>query len=130
MRMIYIYSKHNPRSLEMIEHTKEKLGSTMELIQCEEYDEVKDIYPISGLPAVIFLREDLQGERLLGEDVELSSLRIELELAKMQEEEENNLHNMETKRLDFILRQHILEATEPIVKKLITLMITEKKRLE
>ncbi|WP_408894279.1 hypothetical protein [Paenibacillus taichungensis] len=109
----------------MIEQIKAELGSTMELIQCEEYEDVKDIYPIRGLPAIIFLREDLQGESLLGEDLESSSLRIKLEVAKMQEEEENNLHYMETKRLDFILEKKVLEAIEPVAKKLINLMITE-----
>lgn len=127
MRAIYIYSQHDYPSIQAIDLIRKELGANLEEVQCVEYEDVKHLYPLRALPAIIFLREDLQGENLLDIDPETTSLRLSLEAAQALEAEERNLQEYETFRLDFKMKQEIETATEPLGTELVATKLQERQ---
>lgn len=127
MRAIYIYSQHDYPSMQAIDRIRKELGANLEEVQCLEYEDVKHLYPLRALPAIIFLREDLQGENLLDIDPETTSLRLSLEAAQALEAEERNLQEYETYRLDFKMKQEIETATLPLGTELVATKLQEKQ---
>jgi hypothetical protein len=113
--------------MQAIDRIRKELGANLEEVQCAEYDDVKHLYPIRALPAIIFLREDLQGENLLDIDPETTSLRLSLEAAQALEAEERNLQEYETYRLDFKMKQKIETATEPLGTELVATKLQERQ---
>jgi hypothetical protein len=113
--------------MQAIDRIRKELGANLEEVQCVEYEDVKHLYPLRALPAIIFLREDLQGENLLDIDPETTSLRLSLEAAQALEAEERNLQEYETYRLDFKMKQEIETATEPLGTELVETKLQERQ---
>ena len=103
MRALYIYNEHSRPELEALERVQTELGNLVEFMGLQE---ATNQYPITRTPALIIIREDLQGEHLLDEN-DSGGLRMTAELYKAMEEEELNLHNVETHRIDSLINREV-----------------------
>jgi hypothetical protein len=83
MRLIYAYNPHNAQEIALLDRVKEESSGLIEELIVEDFQTLKEYYPISQTPALIVIREDLQGPDLLEEDEETGALRL---VAKVAEE--------------------------------------------
>lgn len=111
MRVIFIYNQENLKEKEVIERAKKEILNYIEEIECIDFNLVREQFKIRTTPALIIIRDDLQGEHLLEEDMVNNQLRVTAELLKVMEEEDRNIHEMETYRIDYLVNK---EATEKI----------------
>ena len=107
MKFIYVYSPHNEIERNMTQRLKNEIGSHI----LAEYDlqSVKDILPVRTTPAFIIIREDLQGYEMLDGDPQL---RITMEAYKIDQEEDLNIRNKITDRLDYMVSAEKARAVE------------------
>jgi hypothetical protein len=87
MRIIYAYNPHDAKETTLLDRVKEEISEVsatlIDELMVEDFQIFKKYYPISQTPALIIVREDLQGHELLEEDEETGSLRL---IAKVTEE--------------------------------------------
>lgn len=107
MRIIYIYNKENAKEVELLTPLKQELGNYATEVIVKDVMDVRDVYPISQTPALITIREDMQGEALITEDQEKGKFRVVLEAWKHLQEEEGVLHNVTTNRIDIVVQDKI-----------------------
>lgn len=107
MKFIYVYSPHNEIERNMTQRLKSEIGSR--IVAEYDYQSVKDILPVRTTPAFIIIREDLQGDELLDGDPEL---RITMEAYKIDQEEDLNIRNKTTDRLDYMVSAEKSKAVE------------------
>ncbi|MGG6309780.1 hypothetical protein [Paenibacillus macerans] len=127
MRIVLVYNPYNSAEVAALGQVKEELSTYAEDVQVYDFQQVKDRYFISRTPAVIFIREDLQGEQLLNVDEVQARLRVTLEAYKNMDEEEKNLHDMENSRLDYRVNAEIKRNVDPIGSELIQSKLDAKK---
>lgn len=108
MKIIYLYNPHNAHEVALIDRVKDEvLTNYVEEMAVVDYQTVKDTFRIRTTPAIVIIRDDLQGENLLSEDIETEKFRLTLELNKIMQEEEMNIYQKETKRIDRIVNSEI-----------------------
>jgi len=114
MRIVFIYSQHDNRQLQVIDRVKEEMSAFVDEVAVMELDEAKQLYHISRTPAVIIIREDLQGENLMGEGVD-GKLLMSAMVVKQTEEEELVFHNAQHNRMDNYIKARKNEAIDEIL---------------
>lgn len=107
MKAYYIYSPYSRNELELLERVLVELGEyAVELV---DYTLERERFHITQTPALVVIREDLQGSHLLDETVD-GKLRVYAELMKVVDEEEKNIHNVDNTRIDSLIKKEV--ATE------------------
>ncbi|WP_338542043.1 hypothetical protein [Paenibacillus tundrae] len=127
MYAVYIYNEHDAKQVTLKEKVIGELSEIVQEVVAKDYQEIKDFYRVRTTPAIIFIRDDLQGEQLLNVDEEQGKLRLALEAWKQLEEEEKNIHEMETYRIDFKVQEEIQTAVELIGMQLVQTKIQQKQ---
>lgn len=127
MKVIYIYNPYNSREVGLLDQVKEELGNVVEEVEAVDFQEVKEQYRIAQTPAIIYIRDDWQGEQLLNVDDEQAKLRVTLDATQYIEEEEKNIHEMETYRLDFKVKKEITAAVQPVGAQLVQTKLLQKQ---
>lgn len=107
MQIIYIYNEHSEIDLLNLDNVKNQLGD--KIIRLYDFQEIKDLIPVRATPAVIFIREDLQGESLYEGDVEMKMLG---HVAKTVDDEETGLFNRNYERLDMVINNEKIKAID------------------
>lgn len=107
MRTLFIYNSNNAKEREIIERAKNELGPDIEEVDFVDFNTVRDHFKIRTTPALIFIRDDLQGEKLMETYQQNNKLRALGEIAKALQEEELNLHQTETNRIDSIIKKEV-----------------------
>lgn len=110
MKAILIYNPESEIERNTVQTLENKLAGY--LVGKYDYRTVADIIPVRTTPAFILLRDDLQGTDLLDGDLEL---KIEGELAKIQEDEDLKLHQIETNRLDRVINTEKSKAQDDLL---------------
>lgn len=103
MRILYIYNPNNSVEAAAKERVLSELGSLVELVEAIDFMQVRDQYRIRETPALITIRDDLQGSHLLTEDAENANFRVYLEAVKALEEEEKNFLDAVANRIDNVV---------------------------
>ena len=116
MRFILIYSPHVKEERSLFERMKTELGIYAETVAMS-IEEAKKVYPIRATPALIQIRDDLQGEQLL-QSVD-GKLRIVAEAYKSLQEEEKNLFQMDSHRLDYLISTEKQNAQDTLLEDMI-----------
>lgn len=112
MKAYYIYSPHSRNELELLERVLIELGGyAVELV---DYTLERDRFHITQTPALIMVREDLQGSHLLDETVD-GKLRIYAEFMKVIDEEEKNIHNVDNARVDSLIKKEVAMEVDSTV---------------
>lgn len=101
MKAIYIYNPHDSNEVALLDRARTELGNYIQDIQVVDFQAVRDIYQITQTPALILIREDLQGANLL--DEVSGQLRVTAELWAAIQQEELVIHQAETHRIDNII---------------------------
>lgn len=107
MKVYYIYNPHDANEVALMERAKTELQSYVEEVVVEDFMVAKERFHITQTPALVVIREDMQGAHLLTEDLESGKLRVALEAYKVLQEEEAVIHNMETARIDNVVNAEI-----------------------
>lgn len=125
MRALFIYNPYDSSESQLIDKIKEEVlaSSVIDEFQAVNFMEVKDIFKIQQTPAIIFIREDLQGASLLTEDVDTGKFRLTLEILKQIEEEEKVIHNVENHRIDFVVNSKINEKVAEVQDSMVSDMV-------
>jgi len=110
MRLMLVYNSYSEAERNTFARIKQELGCYIEkefdmntIIGTDmsgNYLRYSDVLPVVATPAFIPIRDDLCGEHLLQGDAQLN---ITAEVYKMLQEEEEKIHNQQTKRLDFLI---------------------------
>jgi len=112
MKAYYVYNEHSRQELELLERVFTELGEySVELLNSES---AKQRFHFTQTPALIVVREDLQGEHLLSETVD-GKLRVYGEVLKIIEEEEKNIHNHDTARIDTLIKKEVALSVDEAV---------------
>ncbi|XRD26106.1 hypothetical protein AABM34_06670 [Lysinibacillus fusiformis] len=111
MKALYVYNEHDMSELKVLERVIEEMGSYITLVNAGA---IRDYFPICSTPALIILREDMQGTHMLGEGTD-GKLRITGELYKAMEEEEYNWHKVETHRIDNLINKEVTSKSDDLV---------------
>ncbi|WP_373845091.1 hypothetical protein [Clostridium sp.] len=119
MRVIYVYDKNSEIQRNMITRASTEIGSSITELKVANLDDVKDTFNIRATPAVIILRDDLQGENLLNENTD-GSLLITALLTKYMDEEDKSLHQQDNNRLDLLIKAQEKEAQDKLMEDMIT----------
>lgn len=127
MRLVYIYNPYNSREVKILDRVKDELGNLVEDVEAVDFQSVPEQYRVSTTPAIVYIRDDWQGEQLLDVDDEQGRLRVTLEAAKHMEEEERNIHDVETNRLDYKVQAEIRSAVAPVGSQLVESKLQQKQ---
>lgn len=119
MRVIYVYDKNSEIQRNMITRASTEIGSSITELKVANLDDVKDTFNIRATPAVVILRDDLQGENLLNENTD-GSLLITALLTKYMDEEDKSLHQQDNNRLDLLVKAQEKEAQDKLMEDMIT----------
>jgi len=114
MKFVLIYNPENEIERDNLQTLVDALGD--KLFCTYDFRTVRDLFPVWKTPALIPIREDLQGEELLSGDI---NLKISAEIAKLQEDEELKVHQQETYRLDNFVNAEKQKAVAEEYQKLI-----------
>lgn len=105
MKAIYIYNPHDSNEVILLDRARTELGTYIQDIQAVDFQAVRDTFQIAQTPALILIREDLQGANLL-DDVN-GQLRVTAELWRAIQDEELVIHQTETHRIDNIINSEV-----------------------
>lgn len=101
MKALYIYNENDANEVALLDRARTELQNYITDIQVADFQTVKDIYQIAQTPALILIREDLQGTNLL-DDIS-GQLRVTAELWQAIQQEELVIHQVTTYRIDNII---------------------------
>lgn len=110
MKALYIYNPHSAQEVAQIERATTEMLNIVDQVEAIDVDTAKQHFHIHSTPALIVIRDDLQGTHLL--DEVNGQLRITAELYKAMEEEDLNLHQAETHRLDNLINIEVTNAID------------------
>ncbi len=102
MKVILVYNSHSSKELDVLERAKREMGAYVQEFSVSTVDEAKEKYPVRATPALILLRDDLEGENLIGETVN-GELIMSAFLKQQCEQEEQVMYNQSTNRLDKLI---------------------------
>lgn len=108
-KFVLIYNQHSEVERSTFDRIRQQMGSY--IIAEYDFQDVKDIYPVQQTPALIPILDHLCGEHLLDGDVELN---MYAEATRLHGEEEEKVHNRQTKRLDILINFEKEKAREEI----------------
>lgn len=98
MNLIYIYSQHDYKQLQLLDRIKQELPSYANEIAVMEVSEAIGKFHVRATPALIPILDSLQGDFLLQEaDGQLLLIAKAYQLMDMEERE---FHNVDNARLD------------------------------
>ena len=97
-KFILIYNKESEIERNAFDRIRSEMGSY--IVAEHHFMDVKHLYPIQQTPALIPILDHLCGEHLLDGDIQLNMLA---EATRLHEEEEEKIHNKQTKRLDNLI---------------------------
>lgn len=100
MRVLFIYNPNNFQEASLMDEAMAEMSNHIEQIEVVDFNLVREQFKIRETPALIIIRDDLQGLQLLDKDKTGNQLHITAELLKAMEEEDLNLHQQETHRID------------------------------
>ena len=103
MKAFFISSVHSAKQRDMLTRVLNEMSSHLTEIQTLDEDKAKEVFGIRATPALIILRDDLQGEHLLDEAVD-GQLLVTAELIKAMQEEDLAIHQKETHRMDNFIK--------------------------
>lgn len=129
MKALIIYNPYNTQEVALLDRARQEVGALVQSVEAVDFQEVKNLYPITQTPAVIFIRDDLQGQFLFSED-EDKTLRIATEVRKEQEEEETNLNIPGTNRIDGLISAQAGEKAAQFTEKLLAETEKLKSQME
>lgn len=118
MKALYIYNPHSVLEKNMFERAKKELSNHIQDINIKDINTIKNIIPIRDTPALVIIRDDLQGDSLLKECD--GQLRVTAELYKALEEEELNIYQAKTHRIDSLINQEIIKGQDKLLEDLLT----------
>lgn len=114
MRLLLVYNSYSEAERNAFARIKQELGCYIEkefdmntIIGTDmsgNYLRYSDVFPVASTPAFIPIRDDLCGDNLLQGDARLN---ITAEVYKMLQEEEEIIHNQQTKRLDVLVNTEV-----------------------
>ncbi|MGK0467162.1 hypothetical protein [Clostridium sp.] len=113
MKAVYIYNPNSLKEISLIERAKEEMKIYVEEIEVVGFEVAKTRFNIRATPAIIFIRDDLQGINLL--DEVNGKLRIVGELCKVLQEEELNIHQMDTNRIDNLINIEVAKGQNELM---------------
>ena len=103
MKTIYIYSKHVANELELLQRVKNEYRGQLDAYELDEIPTMLRNY-VRATPATIIVNDDLQGEHLLGEDVD-GKLIVTGHLLKRTDDEDRFIHNVDNCRFDAYINE-------------------------
>jgi hypothetical protein len=109
MKAILIYSQHSSKEIELADNIIAELGEFVETINVEEHPYVKTLFQFRATPALLLLREDLQGDYYLEEDMADNLLRTNLEINNAMEIEQKAIREIPPNRIDHIVKTKVVE---------------------
>jgi len=117
LRALYIYNPYNAAELALITRTQQEMSTYIEVISM---DDLPDLLRrlIRATPTLIPITDDLQGDGLMAEDVD-GKLVVTAMLYKRLEEEDLAIHQVETKRLDNMIKAEKVTAQESVLEDMI-----------
>jgi hypothetical protein len=102
MKALYIYNEFDANEIALIDRVKTEFGEYLEEVKIGKSQELKDVYNIRTTPALIILRDDLQGANLLAEGTD-GKLLITGEVAKAYDLETKALYGDNAGRTDNLI---------------------------
>lgn len=122
LRTLYIYNPYNPKEVALLDRVNDELGFLIEKIECIDFSQVREQFKIRTTPALIFIRDDLQGENLLDIDLQKGQLRVTGEVHKALEEEELSFRQVENHRIDNLITKEANAKADAITLELLSRM--------
>lgn len=119
MNLIYIYSQHDYRQLQLLDRIKQELPSYANEISVMEVSEAIGRFHVRATPALIPVLDSLQGDFLLSEDVSGQLLLI-AKAYQLMDMEEREFHNVDNARLDTFVTGENNNAVDEVVMEMIT----------
>jgi hypothetical protein len=99
MRILFVYSQHDQRQIQLIERVKQEMSTYVDEVQVMEVEEARNRFHIRATPAIIPICDHWQGEHLMAEGTD-GQLLITATAYKLNEEEDQAIHQSQTHRLD------------------------------
>ena len=118
MKALYVYNPHSVLEQDMLDSVKGGLSLHVDKVEVMDLDEAKQKFHIRATPALIVIRDDLQGEYLL--DEETGHLRIIGEVYKRLEDDDRNIYQKETHRVDKLIKSQVEEGQEILLNEIIS----------
>lgn len=121
MRVLFIYNPYNAKEVQLKDEAINNISSYVETVEAIDFQEVCEQFRVRTTPALIFIRDDFQGEELLTEDPDnAGKLRLVGELMKNLEDEELKIHSAETHRLDNVINNEVIKGQDALMEDMIT----------
>jgi len=108
-KFILIYNKESEIERNAFERIRQEMGPY--IVAEHDFQEVKHLYPVQQTPALIPILDHLCGSHLLEGDTQLNMLA---EATRLHGEEEEKIHQRETKRLDNLINSEKEKARKEI----------------
>lgn len=118
MKLLVIYSQHDPKQLEIIERVKAENSTIIDEIVVLELEKAQELFHIRATPALIPICDHWQGDKLIGEGVD-GKLLVTALVSKLMEDEELSIHQAETHRLDNLINAEKQAAQDALMDDLI-----------
>lgn len=113
MNLIYIYSQHDYKQLQLLDRIKQELPSYANEIAVMEVSEAIGKFHVRATPCLIPVLDSLQGDFLLEEtDGQLLLIAKAYQLMDMEERE---FHNVDNARLDTFVTGENNEAMDNLI---------------
>jgi len=118
LRTLFIYNPYSASEIKILDRVRQEFSSHVEEVEVTDFENIKNIYKIRTTPALIIIRDDLQGSHLItdGDD---GSLRATAELVKTMQEEDLNIYQAETYRIDNLIKKEKIKAIDDYTLELI-----------
>lgn len=118
MNLIYIYSQHDYKQLQLLDRIKQELPSYANEIAVMEVSEAIGKFHVRATPCLIPILDSLSGEFLMDEtDGQLLLIAKAYQLMDMEERE---FHNVDNARLDTFVVGESNNAVDEVVMEMIT----------
>ena len=110
MKALFIYNPYSASEIKILDRVRQEFSSHVEEVEVIDFENIKNIYKIRTTPALIIIRDDLQGSHLITDDD--GSLRATAELVKTMQEEDLNIYQAETYRIDNLIKKEKIKAID------------------
>lgn len=119
MNLIYIYSQHDYKQLQLLDRIKQELPSYANEIAVMEVSEAIGKFHVRATPCLIPILDSLQGDFLLQTDLNGQLLLI-AKAYQLMDMEEREFHNVDNARLDTFVVGESNNAVDEVVMEMIT----------
>lgn len=118
MNLIYIYSQHDYKQLQLLDRIKQELPSYANEISVMEVSEAIGRFHVRATPALIPILDSLSGEFLIEETN--GQLLLIAKAYQLMDMEEREFHNVDNARLDTFVTGENNNAVDEVVMEMIT----------